>query len=236
MTPDGVAARPGRTFRVFVSSTFADLKAERDALQRHCFPRLRELCLRHGCRFQAVDLRWGVREEAALDQQTMRICLDEIARCQRTSPRPNFVVLLGDRYGWRPLPWQVPATEMDALRPLIRSAGDAALVDEWYRRDDNACPPAHVLEARVVGQSLEVGAQPRLPCRLQLVAHVHLGPGVVAHEHDPQPGRPAVRGGEGLHPRPQLGSNLASDGGAVEQSDWHTLQSITDRRVVVCRP
>ena len=26
---------------------------------------------------QAIDLRWGVREEAALDQQTMRICLEE---------------------------------------------------------------------------------------------------------------------------------------------------------------
>jgi len=33
-----------RTFRVFVSSTFEDLKAERDALQRDVFPRLRKLC------------------------------------------------------------------------------------------------------------------------------------------------------------------------------------------------
>jgi NACHT domain- and WD repeat-containing protein len=28
-------------------------------------------------------MRWGVSEEAALDQQTMRICLEEIARCRR---------------------------------------------------------------------------------------------------------------------------------------------------------
>jgi hypothetical protein len=32
-----------RTFRVFVSSTFSDLKAERNALQQRVFPRLREL-------------------------------------------------------------------------------------------------------------------------------------------------------------------------------------------------
>jgi hypothetical protein len=94
-----------RTFRIFVSSTFSDLKEERNALQKNVFPRLRELCARHGCRFQAIDLRWGIREEAALDQQTMRICLEEIARCQRVTPRPNFIVLLGDRYGWRPLPF-----------------------------------------------------------------------------------------------------------------------------------
>ena len=57
-----------RTFRIFVSSTFSDLKAERNALQAQVFPRLRELCQRRGSRFQAIDLRWGVREEAALDQ------------------------------------------------------------------------------------------------------------------------------------------------------------------------
>ena len=49
--------QPSRTFRVFVSSTFSDLKAERNALQERVFPRLRELCAAHGARFQAVDLR-----------------------------------------------------------------------------------------------------------------------------------------------------------------------------------
>ena len=79
-----------RTFRIFVSSTFSDLKEKRNALQKYVFPRLRELCMQHGCRFQAIDLRWGVSEEASRDQQTMRICLEEITRCQRVTPRPNF--------------------------------------------------------------------------------------------------------------------------------------------------
>src|SRR6185369_5030447 len=90
-------AQTTRTFRIFVSSTFSDLKEERNALQKYVFPRLRELCTQHGCRFQAIDLRWGVREEAGLDQQTMKICLDEVGRSQRASPKPNFIVLLGDR-------------------------------------------------------------------------------------------------------------------------------------------
>lgn len=81
------------TFRIFVSSTFTDLKAERDHLHSHVFPRLRSLCRQHGARFQPIDLRWGVSEEAGLDQQTMRICLGQIARCQKTTPRPNFIVL-----------------------------------------------------------------------------------------------------------------------------------------------
>jgi hypothetical protein len=52
-------AQANKTFRIFVSSTFTDLKEERNALQRYVFPRLRDLCMQHSCRFQAIDLRWG---------------------------------------------------------------------------------------------------------------------------------------------------------------------------------
>ena len=152
----------GHTFRVFVSSTFSDLKAERNALAQWVFPRLRLLCESRGYKFQAVDLRWGVRDEAAADQQTVRICLDEIARCQRLSPRPNFIVLLGDRYGWCPPPSVIPADEMDALYPHLAgdalslvfgapvATDDAGSVREhgWYQRDDNAVPPEYVLQPR----------------------------------------------------------------------------------------
>lgn len=139
-----------RTFRVFVSSTFSDLVAERNALQEQVFLRLREYCQKHGARFQAIDLRWGVRDEAALDQQTMNICLEELRRCQRTSPRPNFIVLLGQRYGWCPLPPQITATEFEPIRDQITAADDRALLDHWYRRDDNAVPPEYCLQPRPV--------------------------------------------------------------------------------------
>src|SRR5438874_5554180 len=120
-----------RTFRIFVSSTFKDLKAERNALQAQVFPKLRELCQQRGCRFQAIDLRWGVREEATLDQQAMRICLEEIARCQRVTPRPNFVILLGDRYGWRPLPWEIPAGEFETLLRHVTAEEERGLHLPW---------------------------------------------------------------------------------------------------------
>ena len=132
-------AQTTRTFRIFVSSTFSDLKEERNALQRYVFPRLRDLCTQHGCRFQAIDLRWGVRDEAGLDQQTMKICLDEVSRSQRASPKPNFIVLLGDRYGWRPLPAEIHAHEFRHIQARTTNAGDRQLLDTWYQRDDNAC-------------------------------------------------------------------------------------------------
>jgi WD40 repeat protein len=139
-----------KTFRLFVSSTFSDLKAERNALQERVFPRIRALCQQHGARFQAIDLRWGVSAEASLDQQTMNICLGEIARCQETTPRPNFLILLGDRYGWQPLPSQIPATEFEAILNVLDEE-NRKLLHTWYHRDDNAVPTEYVLLPRVVG-------------------------------------------------------------------------------------
>lgn len=138
------------TFRVFVSSTFHDLKEERNALARPKgpFKALAELCQSHGARFQAIDLRWGVREEAGLDQKAIEICMAEIERCQRTGIKPNFIVLLGDRYGWRPLPARIDGHEFQTVRRQIDAEADLMLVENWYRRDDNAVPPEYLLKPR----------------------------------------------------------------------------------------
>lgn len=139
-----------RTVRLFVSSTFSDLKTERDALQREVFPRLKQLCLSKGLRFQAIDLRWGISEEAGRDNQTMRICLRELRRCQQDRPKPNFLILLGDRYGWRPLPEIIPAALFEKLEEKIRAenAERAELFGNWCKRDDNAVPPVYELQPR----------------------------------------------------------------------------------------
>jgi hypothetical protein len=146
-TVNGRSAAAGRLLRLFVSSTFADLADERDALHNDVFPRLEALCAERGAHFQAVDLRWAVSEEASLDQQAVEICLEEIARCQHQTPRPNFVLLLGERYGWRPLPAWVRADELEAMRPHLEPEA-AALVGSWYREDRNAVPAEYRLQPR----------------------------------------------------------------------------------------
>jgi hypothetical protein len=138
-----------KTFRVFVSSTFSDLKEERNILRKKVFPKIHELCREHGCSFQAIDLRWGVSEEASLDQQTMEICFEEIERCQKTTPKPNFIILLGDRYGWRPVPSKIPVGEFDEIYKRTKDELDKQLLKEWFRRDDNAVPPIYDLQPRI---------------------------------------------------------------------------------------
>ena len=158
--------RKDLTFRVFVSSTFSDLVAERNALQERVFPALRTYCQQRQARFQAIDLRWGVSSEASLDQQTMNICIQELERCQELSPKPNFIVLLGERYGWRPLPWRVPVKEFEAILAAVPEPDRALLCTDsdvpiwvpgsavqrlgWYRKDLNADPPEYVLQPRTI--------------------------------------------------------------------------------------
>ncbi|MGZ4924860.1 MAG: DUF4062 domain-containing protein, partial [Halobacteriota archaeon] len=150
-----------RTFRVFVSSTFDDMEYERNALHERVVPKLRELCKQRGARFQAVDLRWGVSDEAAYDQQTVKVCLSEIERCQKMTPRPNFVVVLGDRYGWCPLPAEIPAEEFEAVCRTLQTSNrenrrSLSLLKRWYKRDENAVPSVYCLLPRT-GRCKEAG-------------------------------------------------------------------------------
>lgn len=145
-----------RRFRIFVSSTFTDFISERNALQEYVFPRLRDLARRYGCSFQAIDLRWGVSDKAALDQQTMNICFAEIERCRKVNSVPNFIVLIGNRFGSCQLPYSIPADEFVKVTSLMTGAEQELLHwndlksgrQDWYRRDDNAIPAEYVLQSR----------------------------------------------------------------------------------------
>ncbi|HMP75221.1 MAG TPA: DUF4062 domain-containing protein [Kiritimatiellia bacterium] len=128
------------TFRIFVSSTFDDFRRERDILHAEVFPRLSQWCRERGARFQAVDLRWGISQALAEENLTLHVCIEEVMRCQRMTPRPHFLFMLGQRYGWRPLPREIPATRFRALLDHADEEERHLLHDEkagWYEEDRN---------------------------------------------------------------------------------------------------
>src|SRR4051812_12259565 len=86
-----------RTVRVFISSTFRDMHAERDWLVMRIFPQLRERLAKYRVYLVDIDLRWGVTKEQADNDQALELCLHQIDAC-----RPFFLGLLGERYGWVP--------------------------------------------------------------------------------------------------------------------------------------
>src|SRR6266571_4344076 len=95
-----------KTVRVFISSTFRDMHAERDHLVKVVFPALREKLEKHRLYLIDIDLRWGVTREQAENDQVLDLCLQQIDEC-----RPFFLGILGERYGW--VPERYPA---DALK------------------------------------------------------------------------------------------------------------------------
>jgi telomerase protein component 1 len=100
--PNHTVGGKWRDCRVFISSTFLDMHAERDLLTRIVFPELKERLKKRRVNLVEVDLRWGVTEEEAQHGKSMMLCLDEVERCS-----PFFVGLLGERYGWAPKKYDV---------------------------------------------------------------------------------------------------------------------------------
>jgi len=90
-----------RVIRIFISSTFHDMREERDELVKRIFPQLRKLCEKRGVVWGEVDLRWGITDEETSEGKVLPVCLEEIHRC-----RPYFIGILGERYGW--LPNEIP--------------------------------------------------------------------------------------------------------------------------------
>lgn len=60
--------------------------------------------------------------------------------------------MLGQRYGYRPLPRLLKCSEFEMLQQEAREQGHpgAQLMSTWYDRDDNAVPAVYVLQVHCV--------------------------------------------------------------------------------------
>ena len=151
-----------RAIRVFVSSTFRDMQAEREELVKRVFPQVRRLCEERGVGWSEVDLRWGVTDEQKAEGAVLPICLAEIDRS-----RPFFLGLLGQRYGWVPeempenlveqLPWLrdlsgTSVTEMEVLHGVLNDP-DAAGHTFFHLRDPSWMASRPPEEQAVLGEA-----------------------------------------------------------------------------------
>eukprot|EP00741_Cyanophora_paradoxa_P015796 tig00020904_g15251.t1 len=119
-----------RVVRIFVSSTFQDMQAERDAIRSFVNPTLKAMCAERGLFFHCVDLRWGINEEACQAGLVTLLCLREVDRST------HFVGLLKARYGWHLRP-DAPADDKDnaLFRLNLGRAGEEfPWVQEWQDR------------------------------------------------------------------------------------------------------
>lgn len=86
--------------KIFVSSTFRDMNAERDVIYNVVTSSLNEKARKYGESIFFSDLRWGVStdsnefESDVGARKVLSVCLDEINNC-----KPYIIVLLEQRYG-----------------------------------------------------------------------------------------------------------------------------------------
>ena len=150
--------------RLFVSSTFEDMVVERNILQEKVFPRISKLCQSRGWLFEDIDLRWGISLEASQQQKTMQICIDELKRCQQFSPKPNFLILQGDRNGWIPLPESIPFADGEKILTIARNQ-EISLFNKWYRLDENSIEKEYILQPKDGIHSAQYAEEVEIPLR-----------------------------------------------------------------------
>ena len=85
-----------------------------------------------------VDMRWGGRDESTDDHLTTAICLEELDHCKRVSVGPSFCLLVGQKYGYRPLPHSLAGDQFEhmvqGLESLNMGAG-VKLLRQWYVKE-----------------------------------------------------------------------------------------------------
>ena len=133
-------------FAIFVSSTFTDTEEERNLLIEDVQPYFRDLCSLFGYEFRFCEMRWGVREEASEDHQTVSLCMQELSRCQKESCGINFITFLCDKYGYCPFPSHIQEREFEELLSYVTEDKNKALLLKWFKKDENLLIPEYILQ------------------------------------------------------------------------------------------
>ena len=148
---------------IFISSTFQDMQADRNALMAECMPKLRVECEERGIHLSVIDLRWGITpDETSNEEDLVRACLQRINHCQ--NHHFIFIGLLGFRYG-KECKWDKTGkfhsmTEIEILHALTSESNNKPRLSLFYLRDeengtvdatDNSYQRALSLRERVKG-------------------------------------------------------------------------------------
>ena len=121
-----------KTIKIFISSTFNDMQAERDVVMTRVAPLINKRFAGEGISIQFIDLRWGVNtgdeENDRREALVLRQCIQEIKESH-----PFFIAFLGERYGWVPPVhnWQqvVDMLDKENMNPGLSSRNPRSVTD-----------------------------------------------------------------------------------------------------------
>jgi tetratricopeptide (TPR) repeat protein len=150
--------------RIFVSSTFADLRREREALASVGIPALESQATSRGIHIELVDLRWGLETAGTIDDDLILACFSAIDSC-----RPFFVGIVGSRrgtvvhdigqrvsrqHGWTADRSDWSITELEMEYGGLRAPSPASRF--FLRADDDDDPSVTRLKERIRSTGVDV--------------------------------------------------------------------------------
>jgi hypothetical protein len=125
-----------RVVRVFLSSTFTDTVHERAVLLRCVHPAVQRYARKLNFEVVFSEMRFGIRKTLSDDNKTSEVCMTELERCSEESSSMSYMLLVRNKYGFRPPPRKVPQVDMEAMLALLPPA-DRDVIYEFYDLDEN---------------------------------------------------------------------------------------------------
>jgi WD40 repeat protein len=104
-----------RCIRFFLSSTFTDTLFERTFILKDVMPYVRKYASSRGIQVVLSEMRFGIGSEFSDSHQTSRICMDELENCKTVSAGLCYILIAGDKYGFRPFPSKITQEEFENL-------------------------------------------------------------------------------------------------------------------------
>ncbi|CAL1528321.1 unnamed protein product [Lymnaea stagnalis] len=120
--------RDNTVVNLYIASGTSDFEAERAFLQEHLYPKLREHYKQLGHELRILDLHWGFKDSMWDDHKVPEVIKRAIAKAQQSSLGTNFVIMIGQKYGNRLLPAEIPRADFEAIH---KAAGNYRTTQTW---------------------------------------------------------------------------------------------------------
>ena len=128
-----------KTMRVYLGSTGDDMRYERETIIYGSVPEVQAYCKTKGIDFQLIDLSDSFIDNSYMfDANLVKVRLSELEHCKKYSFAVSSVFLVGEKYGFTPLPRVIDKAEFECLLQFMENYEDKQLAFMVYELDYNS--------------------------------------------------------------------------------------------------
>lgn len=139
--------RKFKTIKIYLAYNKYEFDIESEFILIETRAELQQYFLEYGYNLQFIDINLNINYNPLIDAKLFKYLLKELDDCIQYSDSCVFILLLGDKYGHAPLPYEIEQAEFALIRSsAVESYLDVSLLDTWYQFDDQSNPPSYRLK------------------------------------------------------------------------------------------